>query len=129
MLDRLADSDWENAFAYASGVRAEYGCGCNSPAAAFPGCTTSVAPFTRDDVSTILAIVDGEGDGDSWLVVGQLHDGRWFSLEAGCDYTGWDWQASGSSAVADTKEDILRFGLTVENRKRLGLSLPDDPQT
>lgn len=47
-------------------------------------------PFTLDDVSEVRHAIAGENDGDPWICVGQLKDGRWFALEAGCDYTGWD---------------------------------------
>lgn len=73
---RIDDYDWSHVFAYA-----ENAC----LAAVGP-----ISPFTREDVVDVLAAVDGENDGPDWIIVGQLEDGRWFALRAGCDYTGWD---------------------------------------
>jgi hypothetical protein len=52
-------------------------------------------------------------------------DGRWFHIEAGCDYTGWDCQAGGAATVAKTKANIIRYGCTDEDRKILNLELPE----
>ena len=46
-------------------------------------------PFQRRDVKTIIASQDGENDGPDWVMIGELYDGRFFTLRAGCDYTGW----------------------------------------
>lgn len=88
MLEALMDYDWKQAFGFAgeSGV-------CNSgiPNRALPNDTdTSIAPFTREDVKRIIALSEGVADKTDWLIVGELHDGRFFALSAGCDYTGWD---------------------------------------
>jgi len=41
------------------------------------------------DVTEILALVEGENDGADWVGVFKLADGRYLSISAGCDYTGW----------------------------------------
>lgn len=51
---------------------------------------TSIDFFTREDVEKIFHSDEGENDEASWIMVGKLKDGRYFFLEAGCDYTGWD---------------------------------------
>lgn len=85
--DCLRGYDWSEAFAYAGGG----GYGNHNVSAALPGDTSvSVAPFGRRDVAEVLALSEGENDGANWLCVGRLKDGRWFALDAGCDYTGWD---------------------------------------
>lgn len=46
-------------------------------------------PFTIQDVEEVIASVDGANDESNWVMVGQLKDGRFFKIAAGCDYTGW----------------------------------------
>ena len=47
-------------------------------------------PIRADIVKRVIKSKEGENDGDEWLIVGELWDGRFFSLRAWCDYTGWD---------------------------------------
>jgi hypothetical protein len=85
----LAAGAWEEAFGYASD--GEKACNSGVPDRALPNdLDTSVEPFTRKDVKRVIAARDGENDGADWVVVGELKDGRFFCVEAGCDYTGWD---------------------------------------
>jgi hypothetical protein len=117
MDERLNDYNWASAFEYAD------------PISVPPG---SSGPhedaFTREEVSEIVWIEEGENEGPDWLVGGRLRDGRWFFLAAGCDYTGWDCQAGGNAYVADSREEIERFGMGDEDRRRLGVVLPDDAE-
>lgn len=121
MLKELEGYDWKEAFGYAgeSGTCASGGSRVDS----VPGATCSNTPFTREDVVKILAISEGENDGPDWICAGRLKDGRWFFLAAGCDYTGWDCQAGGNATVANTKKDLIRLGIGVEHRARLGLKI------
>ena len=83
MLDRLNNYDWNEAFHYAK----------EPTVVCPPGYKTSdiiKTGFTEEDVKFIIAMVDGENDGDEWVGCFLLHDGRWASLRAGCDYSGWD---------------------------------------
>lgn len=112
MLKELDTYDWQEAFSNAVGSTVpcvRFGQECNTNT------------FTRDDVKTIEGIQEGENEGPNWILYGKLKDGRWFYLEAGCDYTGWDCQASGFATVAKRKRDLLQFGLTDDARERLGL--------
>lgn len=81
--------------------------------------------FCAEDVQSVHASVEGENDGPPWRMVGQLKDGRYFYLEACCDYTGWDCQASGSSHVENTLDDVIKFGCTEEARRALGLDITE----
>ena len=78
-LERLGLSgeyDWPNVFAYGG-----------KP---FKAGTEEVdKSFDLEDVAKIEGSVEGENDGDDWIAWGQLKDGRWFCVNAGCDYTGW----------------------------------------
>lgn len=58
--------------------------------AAVDGYVGDVAPFAISDVAEVIAVADGENDGENWLGVFRLRDGRFAFVTAGCDYTGWD---------------------------------------
>jgi hypothetical protein len=103
------DYDWKEAFAYA-------GKGNVSKSL---GATCSDDGIDIGDVVRIIAESAGENDGPEWLMVFEAKDGRFGFLAAGCDYTGWDCQAGGSTVVADTLADLIQYGLTDEARERL----------
>lgn len=77
MLTILEDYDWEEVFKYAT------------PSGVLPMSIIDTSPFTREDVVYIAGIEEGENDAYDWILYGMLNDGRWFYLQAGCDYTGW----------------------------------------
>ena len=87
MGDWKEDYNWKCAFEYAGGEGYGYG-GAN--VSTVPGSSTLTHDFSISNVVHVEAMIDGEHDGDSWVMVGRLADGRWFSLVAGCDYTGSD---------------------------------------
>jgi len=74
---RLDNYDWAAAFEYAD------------PDQAVPGLGVSTESFCREDVEEILYIDDGFNDGDDWIGVFRLRDGRFARLSAWCDYSGW----------------------------------------
>ncbi len=82
----LADYDWAEAFGYAGEPDTN---GSPNISTAKPGENVSIAPFGRRHVRRVHVKSEGEYDGYSWLCVGELWDGRFFALKAGCDYTGW----------------------------------------
>jgi len=108
----LATTDWEEAFGIAEG-----------PTAVEGEDGVSVEEFFREDVEEVIAMSEGENDGPDWLLVAKLKDGRFAFLEAGCDYTGWDCQASGAVVVSTTLERLIRFGIGDDQRERLRLSV------
>lgn len=75
--------------------------------------------ITREDVSRIIAIRDGENDGPSWLGLFQLNDGRFLYLHAGCCYTGWECNSSGDGAVCEKLNDLLLGHVGEENAQVL----------
>jgi len=83
----LCSPDWKEAFKYGSPRVCESG-HIHGPREAGPGSSLS-SPFQREDVNKVIAISEGENDGDSWLGVFRLHYGRFVSLRAWGDYTGW----------------------------------------
>jgi hypothetical protein len=78
-------------------------------------------PVSRAMVVEIVAAVNGERDETDWIGVFRLQDGRYLAAEGSCDYTGWDCRAANHLAVAKTLDDILAYGLTPEQRQRLGV--------
>lgn len=122
MLPELDDYDWREAFGYA-GEPDTQAYGDVRIEGAVPGQKYDLTPFTREDVSEIAALREGENDERPWLIYGRLKDGRWFYLEASCDYTGWDCQAGGSATIANSKEEVERFGLTADAREIFGVEL------
>ena len=112
--DWRSSYDWQSAFEYASIIRTASEC--------------SKDGFGMHDVAEVLAWSEGENDGPSWLMVGKLNDGRYFFLDAGCDYTGWDCKAGGDAQVASTLDRLKRYGMTEEARERLEMPI-DQPAT
>ena len=62
-------------------------------------------------------------DEAAWLAVVKMVDGRYAFIEASCDYTGWDCQASGSISYAVSVEELCRFSMDDHQRRRLGLDV------
>lgn len=52
--------------------------------------------WKNEDVKHLHACIFGEKDGPDWIWILEMNDGSFGHLKAGCDYTGWDCQASGS---------------------------------
>jgi hypothetical protein len=68
----------------------------------------------------------GDKNGGSELnlvVVARTKDGRWVSVEAWNDYTGWDCQDSSDVRIGGSEDQVVRFGLTESGRARLGYPL------
>ena len=108
--------EWREAFGYAGEPNTN---GSPNLEAAAPGMLVGLEPFTRRDIAAVYGAVQGDNGGLPWIAWGVLNDGRWFALKAGCDYTGWDCQASGECIMADTRENLERFGMDDEFRARL----------
>lgn len=55
--------------------------------------------FAIEDITQILAVIEGERDGPNWIWIVALSNGKFVYLEGGCDYTGWDCQSGLSSTI------------------------------
>lgn len=110
------DYDWVEAFAYA-GEPNKNGSPLIMPVIGDD--KAPLNPFTINDITEIFASVIGQHDGNPWIAFGRLKDGRFFLLEAGCCYTGWDCDASGSVAVSYDRDLLIQFGMDDEARKIL----------
>jgi hypothetical protein len=89
MLKVLNDYDWEEVFGFSGEDACNYGKPYNLEGVD-DTYKVSEEDFTREDVEKIYGLHEGENDEEDWLIAGKLNDGRYFMIEAGCDYTGWD---------------------------------------
>lgn len=80
-----------------------------------------IEPFGPEEVAEVIAHSPGEHDAQNWLLVGRLDNGLYFFLDAGCDYTGWDCQSSGTATVSTSLDTLVAFALDDEQRDRLEL--------
>ena len=103
--------DWAEAFGEGIGGN------CTQDIESLDG--TSTDPCLRKDVVRILGAVNGENDGEEWVGVFVMRDGRFLSVVASCDYTGWDCLAGNTMTVASSLESLLETGLTPDQKKRL----------
>lgn len=62
--------------------------------------------FCKEDIAEVIAADGGCNDGDNWVAIFKLHDGRYAYLSAGCDYTGWDCRSWGHSFIYDSLEEL-----------------------
>lgn len=117
-METLETKDWEGLF----GERQDISLRAVPPEGAKRD-DVNLATFTRADVAFVLNKAEGGGGSDPWLVYGKLKDGRWFVQRGKCGPSGWADSAENSGKVAKTLEDLIRDGLTVEERRRLGIEI------
>ena len=94
-----------------------------------------LAGVPRDSIKDILAAVYGENDGADWHYIVVFKDGSYGYLTGGCDYTGWDCQASATLVVqasslelvlshVPTKEEFYDRPIHETVRRQLAHELP-----
>jgi hypothetical protein len=115
--DFKSDFDWQHAFYEAFH-------GADGPSYDAP-------PGERGPIENVVRVIHsiaGENDEAAWLAVVEWsgEQGAFAVMEAGCDYTGWDCQASGAIDYYPSLEVALS-SLTPEQARRLGL--PHDADT
>jgi len=81
-IEDLDSYDWEEVFGEGTGGN------CTQDVESLDG--TPAHSATRADVVEIIAAVNGVNDGEEWIGVFRLRDGRFLAAVAECDYTGWD---------------------------------------
>lgn len=116
MLKELDDWDWAEVFGFCGEEGSANNRVLPQPCVGYNG---KIKPVSRKDVKRIIAMEEGENNGETWVGVFKLKDGRYLFVEAGCDYTGWDCQAGGSSWIGSSLEQIINFGMTQDARDRL----------
>lgn len=75
--------------------------------------------FDISMVTRIHRAYAGLNDSEDWECIGELSDGRWFFLCAGCDYTGWDCRAWGLIHIGADEEQVKVMGCDDGARSRL----------
>ena len=122
MLRELDSYDWAEVFGEGSGG--------NCTAIEPDTCRSDASgeTFSRENVETIKGQVEGENDGPHWRVWGRLKDGRWFVARGHCDYTGWDCQAGNDGSVATTENELIQFGMDIEERQIFGVEFSDEKE-
>lgn len=69
--------------------------------------------FEVDDIAEVLAVIEGENDGESWRWLLKMKGGDYILAEGWCDYTGWDCQ-SGMSIESTGKHALDALGCISE---------------
>ena len=71
--------------------------------------------FDANDIAEVLAISEGERDGDDWRWVlrlkGKRPGAQYVFVQGGSGYTGWDCQSWATSQTAKTAKDAAKFAL------------------
>lgn len=65
--------------------------------------------ITFQEITEILANIEGQNDGNNWIWIVALDNGKFAYLEGGCDYTGWDCQSSLDSTILNTPTDGIEL--------------------
>lgn len=73
-----------------------------------------------DAVAEVIAASNGENDGECWVAIFRMSDGRYGFLSAWCDYTGWDCQSCGDFTVRNDLRTLVLNDIGEEDRARLG---------
>jgi hypothetical protein len=72
-------------------------------------------PFAIEEVEKVLAVWEGENDGDDWRWVLKMKKGskgKFVFLQGGCDYTGWDCQSWAKSDISNTALKAAEYAKT-----------------
>lgn len=112
------DYDWQEVFGEGTGGN------CTQEVDSHDG--TATDPVLRANVVEVLASVNGENDGDSWICIVRLNDGRLACCEGSCDYTGWDCSANNTITVASSFASLIESGVTPEWCRRLDIKHPSE---
>lgn len=62
-----------------------------------------------DEIEQVLAVWEGENDGDNWRWVVKRSNGEFWFIDGGCDYTGWDCQSWLSMVQMGSLDDLVQF--------------------
>lgn len=63
-------------------------------------------------------------EGESITALGVTSGGLYFSVDGGCDYTGWDCQSHADWYTSKDFQDVIDNGMTNEMRGLLGFPRP-----
>lgn len=107
-----ADGDWQTIFM--EGGRQEPNMRGGVDEAGNPT-TREVRAFKMSDVTKVIATAEGENDGPEWVGLFKTRDGIYLFVKAGCDYTGWDCQAS---CVAEWHTNLRQCKAMIDDESR-----------
>jgi len=63
----------------------------------------------EENIKSIILEVPGENDAFNWHWICETKDGKYWYLEGGCDYTGWDCRSDlKSNGLFDTIEEAIQ---------------------
>lgn len=89
----------------------------------------TAADVTADRIARVdrwdATSADGMGD-VNFVALMELVDGTWAACTALTDTTGWGCQQTVVWRVAATRDDVIRFGLDRDGRRRLNVALDVD---
>ena len=68
---------------------------------------------------------EGWASRDACFVM-ETPDGHWIVAAGWCDTTGWDCRSDSEVKEFTTYDDAVRWGLTDEQRRELGIAQPDE---
>ena len=80
-------------------------------------------PVLRSDVVEVIASYEDCHEDGCWdgLIVVKTKDGRFVFIDGGCGNTGWGSYSGGCCVVDNDLAHLIRFGIGVEERAKLGL--------
>jgi hypothetical protein len=121
------DYDWKEVFGYVGEPdtgAADQGSSCKARWIAKGPAEDRGVAFPISSVVEPLAMVAGDNDAETWLGLfkvrhSSVYGEAYLFVEAGCDYTGWDCQASGYGYASLSLENLWRWGVGDEQRARL----------
>ncbi|RJQ33869.1 hypothetical protein C4568_03650 [Candidatus Parcubacteria bacterium] len=79
-----------------------------------------LANVDKNDIDNVLAAVYGENDGADWHYIVLMKDGEHAYISGGCDYTGWDCQASASLVKKGSLDEVVEAVPEEENYYKRG---------
>lgn len=82
--------------------------------------------LTVGQIASVEAEWTDGSDEPQYVWLFKLDDGRFAVGRGWCDYTGWDCQSNLQTSAHATREEAIRFGLTLNERELLNLSLPGE---
>jgi hypothetical protein len=72
----------------------------------------------NDNIKNIYYYHEGENDGESWKLLGQLNNNKYFYYIASCDYTGFSCQAWMKLYIQSNFDDLLYHGVDEYTRNK-----------
>ncbi len=91
-----------------------------------------LAKISISDVAKVIAFADGENFGNSWICLLEMKDSKFVFISGSCNMTtgnGQDnWEENDCKVFVETgtKERLIQFFMSIEDRKRLGFATEEE---